>query len=47
MNETSLPLAGRKLYLENIPREAALARLLEKAGPAASLPAEEAEVPRA
>lgn len=47
MNETSLPLAGRKLYLENIPREAALARLLEKAGPAASLPAEETEVPRA
>ena len=47
MNETSLPMAGRKLYLENIPREEALARLLEKAGPAASLPAEEVEVARA
>lgn len=47
MNETSLPMAGRKLYLENIPREEALARLLEKAGPAASLPAEEVPVTQA
>ncbi|OGL61653.1 MAG: molybdopterin biosynthesis protein [Candidatus Tectomicrobia bacterium RIFCSPLOWO2_12_FULL_69_37] len=47
MNETSTPSAGRKLYLENIPREEALARLLEKAGPAASLPAEEVRVPEA
>ncbi|MEK6711625.1 MAG: molybdopterin biosynthesis protein [Nitrospinota bacterium] len=47
MNETSAPASGRKLYLENIPREEALARLLERAGPAASLPAEEVPVPGA
>ncbi len=38
---TALPLAGRKIYLENIPREEALARLLERVGPPAGLPAEE------
>ena len=41
-----LPLAGRNIYLENIPREEALARLLARI-PAAALPAEEVPVPEA
>ncbi|MDA1000659.1 MAG: molybdopterin biosynthesis protein [bacterium] len=41
-----LPLAGRNIYLENIPREEALARLLARI-PAAALPAEEIPVPEA
>ncbi len=44
MSETALPLAGRNIYLENIPREEAFARLIEKIGPALSLPPEEAAV---
>ncbi len=44
MGETALPLAGRNIYLENIPREEAFARLIEKIGPALSLPPEEAAV---
>lgn len=41
-----LPLAGRNIYLENIPRGEALARLLARI-PAAALPAEEIPVPEA
>ncbi len=37
MSDTALPLSGRKIYLENIARGEALARLIEKVGPAASL----------
>ncbi len=44
MGDTALPLAGRNIYLENIPREEAYARLIEKIGPALSLPPEEAPV---
>ncbi len=47
MSETALPLSGRNIYLENIPREEALARLIEKVGPASSLPGETIEVPAA
>lgn len=47
MSDTALPLSGRNIYLENIPREDALARLIEKAGPAASLPVEQVAVPEA
>jgi molybdopterin biosynthesis enzyme len=32
MNDSSLAQGGRKIYLENIPREEALSRLLEKVG---------------
>ncbi len=47
MSDTALPLSGRTIYLENIPREEALARLIEKMGPASSLPEEPIEVPAA
>ena len=41
MSDTALPLAGRNIYLENIPREEAYARLIEKIGPALILSLEE------
>ncbi|MEE9257717.1 MAG: molybdopterin-binding protein, partial [bacterium] len=44
MSDTALPLSGRNIYLENIPREEAFARLIEKVGPASSLPAEKVPV---
>ena len=47
MSDTALPLSGRNIYLENIPREEAFARLIEKVGPASSLPGEPIEVPAA
>ncbi|MBT3435777.1 MAG: molybdopterin biosynthesis protein, partial [Nitrospinaceae bacterium] len=47
MSDTALPLSGRNIYLENIARKDALARLIEKTGPAASLPVETVAVPEA
>ncbi len=47
MSDTALPLSGRNVYLENIAREDALARLIEKSGPPASLPVEQVAVPKA
>jgi putative molybdopterin biosynthesis protein len=47
MSDTALPLAGRTIYLDNIPREEALARLIEKLPPSPSLPSEKIPVPDA
>lgn len=47
MSDTALPLSGQNVYLENIAREDALARLIEKSGPPASLPVEQVVVPEA
>ncbi len=44
VDEMSPPLAGRKIYLDSVPREEALARLIGKMGAPGGLPAEEVPV---